>query len=219
MSADIKIIYESKSYIVCEKPVGVLSEDAQNGEKGMVALLSEKYGEIHLLHRLDRNVAGVMVFARTKKAAADLSRDIQNGRFYKEYLAVLEGEPQEKSGIYKDLLFKDSAKNRSYVVDRMRRGVKDASLEYAVLAGGERSLVRVKLHTGRTHQIRVQFSHRKTPLCGDGKYGGRDKNCDVALHSYRITFFNPDSGEKTVYASLPDFGKYPWSLFGGVEID
>lgn len=218
MENEIKIIYECRDYLVCEKPCGVLSEDAQNGEKGLVGLLSEKYGEVHLLHRLDRGVSGVMVVARTKKAAAALSADIQNNRFFKEYLAVVEGCPEQTSGVYKDLLFKDSSKNRSYVVGRMRKGVKEASLEYTTIAGGERSLVRVLLHTGRTHQIRVQFSHRKTPLCGDKKYGGKDSGCDIALHSYRITFFDTESGEKVSFVSLPDFRKYPWNLFGGAEL-
>lgn len=216
---DLKILYEDEDITVCEKPQGILSEDGADGEKGLIGLLFERAGKpLHLLHRLDRNVGGVMVFANNKKSAAMLSSDISGGRFFKEYTAVVDGEPESDSGIYKDLLFKDSRKNRSYVVNRMRKGVREASLEYTVLKKSNgKSMVRVLLHTGRTHQIRVQFASRKTPLTGDIKYGSRDRNgVGIALHSYRITFYHPSTKEKMTFTSQPDFGVYPWNIFGGM---
>ena len=215
---DLQILFEDKDVTVCVKPRGLLSEDAQSGEKGIIGLLSDRAGKpLHLLHRLDRNVSGVMVFANNKKSASALSKAIQDGRFYKEYLAVTDGVPAEYEGVYKDLLFKDSKKNRSYVVNRVRKGVREASLEYKVREdNGEKALVQVLLHTGRTHQIRVQFSSRKTPLTGDIKYGSKDRTTgDIALHSYRITFFHPASNEKMCFSAEPDFNTYPWNLFGG----
>ena len=163
----MKILFEDNEVIVLVKPVGIPSEDTKNGEKGILTKINEEIynGQIHLLHRLDRNVGGVMVFSKTKKSAAHISKQIQENTFKKTYLAVVDGVVEEKQGIYKDLLFKDSSKNRSYVVNRVRKGVKEASLEYVVLnENNNKSLVKVTLHTGRTHQIRVQFSSRKTPL-------------------------------------------------------
>jgi 23S rRNA pseudouridine1911/1915/1917 synthase len=215
-NCDLKILYEDKDVTVCCKPAGLLSEDVQGGEKGIVGLLSQRSGKpIHLLHRLDRNVGGVMVFANNKKAASVLSADIQNHKLKKEYLAVIDGIPEENKGVYKDLLFKDSRKNRSYVVKRIRKGVKDASLEYEVLQKAkEKSMVKVLLHTGRTHQIRVQFSSRKLCLTGDIKYGSKDRtNCRIALHSHRITFNHPATGEQLQFESNPDISEYPWNLF------
>lgn len=217
---DIKILFEDKDITVCEKPKGLLSEDSLKGEKGIIGLLSDRAGKpLHLLHRLDRNVGGVMVFANNKKSAAKLSTDIANGRFFKEYTAVTDGVPAEDSGVYKDLLFKDSRKNRSYVVNRERKGVREASLEYKVLGKASgKSMVRVLLHTGRTHQIRVQFASRKTPLTGDVKYGSRDRTAgDIALHSCRISFYHPVTNEKMCFESQPNFDTYPWSIFGGIE--
>ncbi len=215
---DLQILFEDKDITVCVKPRGLLSEDAQSGEKGIIGLLGDRAGKpLHLLHRLDRNVSGVMVFANNKKSASALSKAIQDGLFYKEYLAITDGVPAEREGVYKDLLFKDSKKNRSYVVNRVRKGVREASLEYKVREdNGEKALVQVLLHTGRTHQIRVQFSSRKTPLTGDIKYGSKDRTTgDIALHSYRITFFHPASKEKMCFSAEPDFNTYPWNLFGG----
>lgn len=216
---DLNILFEDESITVCIKPKGMLSEDAQMGEKGIIGFLSDRAGKkLHLLHRLDRNVGGVMVFANNKKSAAILSDDIANGRFFKEYLAVTDGAPEEDSGVYKDLLFKDSKKNRSYVVNRVRKGVKEASLEYRVLHKKDgKAVVRVRLHTGRTHQIRVQFASRKTPLTGDVKYGSRDRtSADIALHSCFISFCHPVTKEKMCFESQPDFDDYPWNIFGGV---
>ena len=121
----------------------------------------------------------------------------------------------EKQGEFKDLLFKDSSKNRSYVVNRVRKGVKEASLEYVVLSEkGNKLLVKVMLHTGRTHQIRVQFSSRKTPLTGDIKYGSKDRNCDIALFSHSISFCHPVTNEVLTFTEYPTKIDYPWNLFG-----
>ena len=133
--------------------------------------------------------------------------------FSKEYLAVIKGIPTENEGVYKDFLFKDSSKNKSFVVKRARKGVKEASLEYRLLdSHDDISLVFVKLHTGRTHQIRVQFASRKTPLLGDGKYGSRDNRCDTALWSCRLSFVHPVTNKSVSCVSMPP-EEYPWNLF------
>jgi 23S rRNA pseudouridine1911/1915/1917 synthase len=131
----MNVLFEDNEIIVLVKPVGIPSEDTPNGEKGIIDLLKNQQGlkDVFLLHRLDRNVGGVMVFSKTKKSAAHISKQIQENTFKKTYLAVVDGTVEEKQGVYKDLLFKDSSKNRSYVVNRMRKGVKEASLEYVVL--------------------------------------------------------------------------------------
>ncbi len=215
----MKILFEDNDIIVLVKPVGVPSEDTKNGEKGILNLLKTENNltDIFLLHRLDRNVGGVMVFAKNKKSAACISKQIQENTFKKTYLAVTDGVIEEKQGIYKDLLFKDSSKNRSFVVNRMRKGVKEASLEYEVLSEIEnKTLVKVTLHTGRTHQIRVQFSSRKTPLCGDVKYGSKDKQSDIALFSHSITFTHPVTNEFLAFTGYPNKINYPWELFESV---
>ena len=211
---EIEIIFEDRDILVINKPVGALSEDSQKGEKGIISLLlTADRKNLHLLHRLDREVGGVMVFAKNKKSAAVLSTAIAEKRFFKTYLAVTDGVPENDEGVYKDLLFKDSKKNRSFVVNRMRKGVRDASLEYVVLKKSEKNaLVRVLLHTGRTHQIRVQFASRKTPLTGDGKYGSKVRDCSIALHSHNIKFVHPTTGEWIEFTSNPEFDSYPWSL-------
>lgn len=215
---DIPVIFEDEDILVINKPVGILSEDSQKGEKGILTLLqNENRKSLHLLHRLDREVGGVMVFAKNKKSASALSTDIANGKLQKSYLAITDGIPENDEGVYKDLLFKDSKKNRSFVVKRMRKGVREASLEYVVLKKTEKNaLVRVLLHTGRTHQIRVQFASRKTPLTGDGRYGSRVRDCNIALHSHNIKFVHPTTKEWVEFTSNPDFNIYPWNL-GSVE--
>lgn len=219
----IPILYEDSDLIVCVKPVGILSQpDMGNGED-MIALLQSYLKEknekpyIGLVHRLDRNVGGVMVFPKKQAATAKISQTIRQRDFIKEYLAVVHNRPDEKAGIYKDLLFKDSSKNKTFVVNRPRKGVKEASLEYEVLGtqnttSGEFSLLKIRLHTGRTHQIRVQFASRKMPLVGDGKYGGSDNQCDIALWSYRLSFQHPAKPKSVDVRQLPP-DQYPWNLF------
>lgn len=218
---DIEVIFEDGDILVINKPAGALSEDSPKGEKGIISLLlNENRKEIFLLHRLDREVGGVMVFAKNKKSASALSTAVAKGDFRKVYLAVTDGIPENDGGVYKDLLFKDSKKNRSFVVNRMRKGVREASLEYRVLGKTEnKALVQVLLHTGRTHQIRVQFSSRKTPLTFDGRYGSKERGGSIALYSHGISFTHPRTAEAVVFTSDPDFEKYPWNLFGGILND
>lgn len=198
----MKILFEDKDIIVIEKPVGMLSQSDGKGSENCESMLNEyiqnkgEKGCVHLIHRLDRNVGGVMVFAKNKMSAASLSTQIQNKTFIKEYKALVHSKPEEPEGIMEDLLFKDSRKNKTFVVNRMRKGVKDAKLSYKVLETkdspyGEVSLVHIRLYTGRTHQIRVQFASRKMPLVGDGKYGGSDNGANIGLWSYRLTFIHP----------------------------
>lgn len=159
------------------------------------------HGEIYPVHRLDQAVGGVMVYARTKQAAAALSRAIQEGRMEKEYLAVLTKPMAEPHGTLRDLLYHDRVKNKTYVVKRKRNGVKEAVLDYETLASGvEGTLIRVHLHTGRTHQIRVQFAARGCPLAGDGKYGG--KGSAPLLWSYRLSFPDPRDGRMQTFEKV-----------------
>ena len=162
----MKILYTDNDIVVCVKPIGILSTDEAGG---MPELLREelklKTAEVRTVHRLDRVVGGLMVFARSQASAASLSRQISERSFEKEYLAVVHGKPEKESGVLEDLLFRDSAENKTYVVKRMRKGVRPAALEYTVLGQKEHlSLVRIHLLTGRTHQIRAQFSSRAMPL-------------------------------------------------------
>lgn len=191
----IEILYSDKNIIACIKPVGLDSEK-QMPEN----LKSQLGGEIFTLHRLDLNVGGVMVYARNKKTASELSRAIQDGNMIKEYLAKVHGTPPE-NGDWEDLLFKDSRKNKVFVVKRIRKGVKKARLEFTRLAEGEASLVKIRLHTGRSHQIRVQFASRGFPLVGDHKYGSRDEKTAPMLYSHKITF--PYQGKEISFDSTP----------------
>ena len=191
----MEILYSDKQIIVCIKPVGLDSE-----AEFPTALKEQFGGEIFPIHRLDKNVGGVMVYARTKPAAAALSKAVQEGTMVKEYVAIVHGTPPE-TGDWTDLLFKDSSKNKVFVVKKERKGVKKARLEFKTLKAGEESLVRIRLHTGRSHQIRVQFSSRGFPLVGDHKYGSRDDKKEPMLFSCCITF--PWKGETKQFEVLP----------------
>ena len=180
----------------------------------MPRLLSEELGgDIYCVHRLDRAVGGVMVYARTPAAAAGLSRQIAARQLRKEYLAVVQGRPEEDSAVLRDLLFWDRTKNKSFVVKRQRGGVKDAELEYSLLeALPEFSLLRIILHTGRTHQIRIQFSSRAMPLVGDVKYGSRYRDCALALWSHSLSFRHPATGDPLSFSAMPE-AVFPWNGF------
>ena len=192
------IIYSDREIAVIVKPVGVDSEHQ------VPALISETLGgEFFPIHRLDLNVGGVMVYARTKQAAAQLSKLVQEGKLVKEYRCLVHGNPPE-GGVLEDLLFKDSRKNKVFVVKKERKGVKKASLEYVRLTDGSPALLHIRLHTGRSHQIRVQFATRGFPLVGDHKYGARDEAKEPKLFSCRISF--PWKGEDKVFESFPDWG-------------
>ena len=195
----MELLYSDPQIAVCVKPVGLDSE--QQLPDALKAALG---GDIFPIHRLDKNVGGVMVFARTKAAAAQLSKAVQEGTMVKEYVATVHGTPPE-SGDWTDLLWKDSTKNKVFVVKRERKGVKKARLEFTRLTAGDTSQVRVRLHTGRSHQIRVQFASRGFPLVGDHKYGSRDEAQAPMLFSCRISF--PWKGQIRAYEALPNWVK------------
>lgn len=207
----IDIIFEDENIVVCIKPVGVISQS--DGKEDMCFVLKEQLKcNIFPVHRLDTAVGGTMVFAKNSHTASDMSKQINDGVLKKEYLAVIAGKPEKDSDILTDLLFKDSSKNKTFVVRRERRGVKKASLEYKSLCTSDNmTLIKVLLHTGRTHQIRVQFASRKLPLLGDGKYGSRNNNCNIALWSYAVSFFY--KGKTMIYSSVPCCKNFPWSNF------
>lgn len=190
----MEILYQDKGIVVCVKPVGLDSEHE------VPSLLAEAFGrEIFPIHRLDKNVGGVMVFARTKAAAAALSKAVQEGTMVKEYVAKVHGAPPE-SGDWTDLLFKDSSKNKVFVVKKERKGVKKARLEFT---RHSQDLVRIRLYTGRSHQIRVQFASRGFPLVGDHKYGSRDEATAPMLFSCCLTF--PWAGKQMRFEKLPEW--------------
>ena len=206
----IKILFQDKALAVCLKPPGVISQDGP-GET-LPALLREQLGcDIFPVHRLDREAGGVMIYAKTSRAAGALSAAMTRGEFQKKYLCIVRGRPEEEEGVWKDLLLHDKARNKSFVVKRMRGGVKEASLEYRLLAEKDGlSLVLVRLHTGRTHQIRVQFASRGLPLLGDGRYGGGGG--EMALWSCALAFRHP-AGKRMAFRALPE-GRV-WEAFAG----
>lgn len=209
----IKILFEDADILVLIKPAGTLSEMSP-AENSLPRMAGEERGvELFAVHRLDREVSGVMVYAKSPKAAAELSRQVADRSFKKEYLALLEGVPEEPSATLSDLLFKDSRKNKSFVVSRKRAGVKEASLFYETVGDRDgKALVKIELHTGRTHQIRVQFSSRKMPVLGDGKYGSSLREREIALASYRIKFKHPRTKEFVEFSHLPT-----GAIWGAVE--
>ncbi len=213
----MQILYASKNFIVINKPIGVPSQSDPTGDKDAMTLTSEylssinERSELYLVHRLDRVVGGALAFARNKKSAAALSSLISGDGFNKEYLAVVQGKAE--GGILKDYIYKDSSKSKAFVTDRARAGVKCAELSYEPIAMNENhTLVRVKLVTGRFHQIRVQFASRGMPLVGDGKYGSRDTLAHTpSLFSHRLKF--DCLGESVDLKALPAINEYPWCEF------
>ena len=199
---DISVLFEDAHIIVVEKPPFVVCESTTNKD-GLADLLAERTGGyIGTVHRLDRGVGGVMVYAKTPAAAAKLSAAVQARELKKEYLAVVRGTPEPDNGEMRDLLFHDRRQNKTFVVERQRAGVKEALLEYDTVdrlktaRGEECSLVHILLHTGRTHQIRVQFASRGHTLLGDGKYGARGDNRQIALFATRLAFLHPVTRKK-----------------------
>ena len=206
----LRILYRDGGIICCVKEPGIISESS-----GMPALISRVTGEeeVYTVHRLDKETGGVMVYALDRAAAAALSEEFSpGGSAEKTYLAVLEGSPEEKEGVLTDLLFRDRNSGRSYVVDRMRKGVREASLSYEILSEKDgMSLVRIALHSGRTHQIRVQFSHRKHPVLGDRRYGSTCR-CGLALWAAELSFRHPVTGEDLYFRCSPP-ESFPWDAF------
>lgn len=206
----MEIIYQDKDIVVCIKPAGVLSTDEPGG---MPDLVRAAIGDtnVRTVHRLDQTVSGLMVLARRSKAASELSRQIREGQFEKEYLAVIHGDPGEDSGIYRDLLLRDKQERKTYIVQESGKDVQEAVLDYRVINRNEdMTRVRIRLHTGRTHQIRAQFSGRGLPLVGDKKYGIAEDDCNIALWSYRLAFLHPYSGKPMEFTMEPP-QTYPWS--------
>ena len=206
MEQPIELLYEDDSVLCCVKPAGVLSQSAANGEPGLPELLEQQTGAaVFPVHRLDRQVGGVMIFAKTKEAAAALNRQIADRTLEKRYAALAHGNMEPAQGVWEDLLFKDARSNKVFVVNRPRKGVREARLSYTVEAlEGDFSRVAVLLDTGRTHQIRVQFASRQHPLAGDRRYGAKDGSKALCLWSRSVTFTHPVTAKRmTVSAKEP----------------
>ena len=201
----MKILYQDAALAVVLKPAGMLSQSDAKGAASAVSVLSEEIGTVFPVHRLDRTTEGVMVFARTPDAAARLSRIIADGEMTKTYLAAVHGAPDAACGTFEDLLFYDRRIGKSFVVDRARNGVKKAVLHYETVRRETAvSLISVTLETGRTHQIRVQFAHRRLPLLGDRRYGAADTFKSPALFAKELTFTHPLTGERMTFEAPCD---------------
>ncbi len=210
----MEFIYQDSSILVCVKPAGVLSTDEPGGMPELArAALGEPQGCVRTVHRLDRVVSGLMVLARTPVAASQLSRQIREQRFEKEYLAVLHGCPQAPEGALRDLLRRDKAERKTYVTEVPGKDVQEAILSYRLLGScNGLSQVHIRLQTGRTHQIRAQFSARGLPLVGDRKYSLLDDGCPIALWSHCLRFCHPVSGKPMTFRLEPP-PIFPWTLF------
>ena len=208
------ILHIDDDIIVCIKPPRVLSTDEPGGLPELVReALGDPETDVRTVHRLDRVVSGVMVLARSKASASDLSRQIREDEFQKEYLAIVHGCPEEPEGEYRDLLGRDKARKMTFVASAPDKGVQEAILRYEVLARSEEmSKVRIRLMTGRTHQIRVQFSGRGMPLVGERKYAVLDDPCEIALWSHSVGFKHPGSGLWVKFSQEPP-ASFPWSAF------
>lgn len=213
----MEFLYVDSAVVVCVKPARVLSTDEPGGLPELVReALGDPKANIRTVHRLDRVVSGVMVLARNARAASELSRQIREDQFRKEYLAVVHGRPESPEGTLRDLLARDKARRMTFVADAPGKGVQEAALSYRVLEYADgMSLVRVRLHTGRTHQIRVQFSSRGMPLVGERKYAVLDDPCEIALWSAKIGFYHPETGEWAEFSKEPP-ATFPWTEFGKI---
>lgn len=208
----MELVYVDEDILVCIKPPRVLSTDEPGGVPELAReALGDGKADVRTVHRLDRVVSGLMVLARNAKAASELSRQIRENEFQKEYLAVIHGAPSEKSGTLRDLLGRDKARKMTFVAPEPAKGVQEAVLDYRVLSEKEKmSRVRIRLHTGRTHQIRVQFASRDLPLVGERKYSELNDPCEIALWSYRLGFVHPRTGERMEFTHEPP-DTYPWT--------
>ena len=213
----MKVLYEDNHIIVVEKEPNIPSQEDKTHDIDMLTLvkqyLKEKYNKpgnvyVGLVHRLDRPVGGVMVFAKTSKAASRLSEQIRNKEFKKRYLAVVDGKFNETSGILEDYLYKDERNNISKVVDQKKKNAKKAKLDYEVLNYDDKrdlSLVKINLYTGRHHQIRVQMANAGHSLFGDQKYGTRGRGKQIRLWAYEVEFIHPVKKEMLIFRDLPDW--------------
>ena len=207
------IIFADEDILLCVKPPRVLSTDEPGGLPELIReALGDPEADVRTVHRLDRVVSGLMVLARNAKAASELSRQIREGEFDKEYLAVVHGRP-EPAGTYVDLLLRDKRERKTYVVTERAKGVQEAILDYWTLGEAEGlTKVAIRLRTGRTHQIRAQFSSREHPLVGDRKYSLNEDDCEIALWSHRLRFRHPVSGAWMEFSVEPPRA-FPWDLF------
>ncbi len=209
----MEILYKDRDILVCVKPPRVLSTDEPGGLPELVRQeLGDPKADVRTVHRLDRVVSGLMVLARNPAAASELSRQIREGTFQKEYLAVVHGGPSAPEGTFRDLLGRDKARRMTFVSKEPGKGIQEAVLDYKVLAAeADRAKVLVRLHTGRTHQIRVQFASRGMPLYGERKYSERNDPCEIALWSYRLGFAHPATGEPMEFTKEPPESD-PWIM-------
>lgn len=226
---NLKVLYENNHIIVVEKPVNVPSQKDKTNDEDMITIikeyLKEKYNKkgnvyLALIHRLDRPVGGVMVFAKTSKAASRLCNQVRNREMQKIYLAIVDGKLEKTKGKLENYLLKNERTNTSKVVNSETKNAKLAILEYEVLKYNEEtnlSLVKIKLHTGRHHQIRLQFSNIGHALYGDQKYGTRGKGKQICLWAYELTIKNPITNEKQTFKSIPN-ETGSWKIIEGVEL-
>ena len=210
----MEVLYLDEDILVCIKPPRVLSTDEPGGVPELARQeLGQPQADVRTVHRLDRVVSGVMVLARSAQAASELSRQIREGSFQKEYLAVIHGSPAQDQGQLRDLLYRDKARRMTMVAQEPGKGVQEALLDYQVLGRREGlSLVKIRLHTGRTHQIRVQFASRGMPLVGERKYSTLEDDCQIALWSHALGFVHPSTGKPMSIRKQPP-REYPWELF------
>ncbi len=209
----MEILYQDQDILVCIKPPRVLSTDEPGGMPELVRqALGDESADVRTVHRLDRVVSGLMVLARNARAASELSRQIREDGFAKEYLAVIHGHPEASEGTLTDLLWRDKQARMTRVVSIPVKGVQEAILHYRVLGQTEAlSRVHIRLVTGRTHQIRVQFSSREMPLVGERKYAVLEDQCEIALWSHRLAFTHPSTGQAMEFVMQPP-DIYPWSI-------
>ena len=213
---NLEVIYEDNHIIVVKKQPNIPSQADKTEDMDMLTLIKEyikqkydKPGNVYLglVHRLDRPVGGVMVFAKTSKAASRLSDQVREKVFKKKYLAVVDGKFEKTTGVLEDYLYKDERNNMSKVVNKDKKNAKLAKLDYEVITYNEvknLSLVKVNLHTGRHHQIRVQLSNFGHSICGDQKYGTRGRGKQICLWAYELTIFHPITKEEMVFKVLPE---------------
>ena len=208
----MEILYQDRDILVCIKPPRVLSTDEPGGLPELVRqALGDPAADVRTVHRLDRVVSGVMVLARNTKAASELSRQIREDEFEKEYLAIVHGCPETPTGTLRDLLYRDKARKMTMVASMPGKGVQEAILDYQVLSSTPAmSRVRIRLHTGRTHQNRVQLASRGFALYGERKYDTREDPCEIALWSHRIAFRHPGTGQRVCFSQEPP-DNYPWT--------
>ena len=213
---EVQILFEDKDLLLCRKPAGVPSQPDPSGQPDLITALSGSRSFVRLIHRLDTPTGGIMAFGLSPKATAKLCELVQDhDQFQKEYLAVLSKPLLDNCGELHDFLFHDKRANKSFVTDGARKGSKEAILNYRVLAKAEdgHTLILVRLRTGRTHQIRVQFASRGFPLVGDGKYGSREKCPYIGLWAFKLTFPHPINGKTLSASACPDEMQFPWNLF------